>query len=204
MNVFDSSNPEKRSVRALMRITSPLLAHISLPIAWNFCVDFPVIQEIMIAPSKERQDDLKVGDQLLYYIVGRIGFHHHGVYIGNGTVIHRPGPGPIQVYSYQEFLQEAKERGSGVFKIVYLLTSHEIEVLNRASCGVQQNIPAFSVISYNCEHFASWVATGKAYSLQTDGFKLLWRTLCQKQFHRLAKMLRVIAHNNSQHFLSRF
>lgn len=109
--------------------------------------------------------------------VARSGYTHHGIYIGNGQVIHYEGfceafkYAPITCVSLLEF--------QGVAKQIQLVSYHRDELLyspdeivQRAKSRLGEN--RYSLLNNNCEHFASWCITGKSVSKQVN---LVKRTL---------------------------
>jgi hypothetical protein len=88
-------------------------------------------------------------------------FHHHGIYIGNGMVMDYPGG----LRTLKEFMGSEQAyvvphaRGSRPKVIV------ERALQAAAALHIVPN-PAYSEIFKNCEHFANFIATGKATSLQ--------------------------------------
>ena len=108
---------------------------------------------------------LRVGDHL---VSARRFISHHGVYVGNGQVIHYGGlasglqAGPVKVSSLVEFLAdhpcEVREYKTRTY-------SRE-ESVERARARIGEDLyhPAFN----NCEHFVTWCITGKTRSTQVD------------------------------------
>jgi len=84
-------------------------------------------------------------------------YHHHGIYIGDGKVIHYSGfadgmcSGPIEEISLQDFLQGnkyvfirdySKEKFTGE------------EIVRRAKTRLGED--KYNIFTNNCEHFATW------------------------------------------------
>jgi hypothetical protein len=93
---------------------------------------------------------------------------HHGIYVGNGQVIHYGGlasglqAGPVKVSSLQDFLvghpytvREYKTRR---------YSRQESVERARARIGEDLYHAAFN----NCEQFVTWCITGKTRSMQID------------------------------------
>lgn len=107
----------------------------------------------------------KIGDHLKS---SRGVYTHHGIYVGNGRVIHYSGlsdgiqSGPIEEVSLDSFCS-----GYG-----YEIVNHEKrkysreESVNRARSRLGEN--AYSVAGNNCEHFVNWCIDGDHTSSQVD------------------------------------
>lgn len=110
------------------------------------------------------------GDQLR---VERTGYYHHGIYAGDGRVIHFNG-GPdahaadveVQETDISEFLRgglpEVRVYSRGERKL--LRKPAEILAAARAALGRH----GYHVLRNNCEHFSNECAFGVHYSKQTD------------------------------------
>ena len=108
---------------------------------------------------------LKAGDHL---VTKRLGYTHHGIYLGRGKVIHYSGlasglrAGPVEITSLDNFSQG---------KHTYV-QSHE----NRVFCHKQTVKRArarltedkYNLLINNCEHFINWCIYGKARSEQVS------------------------------------
>ena len=108
---------------------------------------------------------LRIGDHL---VSARRFIRHHGIYVGNGQVIHYGGlasglqAGPVKVSSLQDFLaghpytvREYKTRR---------YSREESVERARARIGEDFYHAAFN----NCEQFVTWCITGKTRSMQVD------------------------------------
>lgn len=109
--------------------------------------------------------ELTVGDHL---VTKRLGYTHHGIYLGRGKVIHYSGlanglrAGPVEITSLDHFSQG---------KPTYV-QSHE----NRVFCHKQTVKRArsrltedkYNLLTNNCEHFINWCIYGKACSEQVS------------------------------------
>lgn len=89
--------------------------------------------------------------------VKRIGYKHHGVDLGLGWVAHYTGsitrPGAISITSTSDFAD-----GASVHTVEYLRRLAIEETVHRARSRVGEN--SYRFIDSNCEHFATWCATG--------------------------------------------
>ncbi|CAD5568827.1 lecithin retinol acyltransferase family protein [Escherichia coli] len=99
----------------------------------------------------------------------RSGYTHHGIYVGNGKVIHYSGlsnglsKGCICETTLAEFV-------GGKNEVTIITHSNAdriytpVKVVARARARLGED--AYNVIFNNCEHFATWCVTGKAESKQ--------------------------------------
>ncbi|EGJ8836595.1 lecithin retinol acyltransferase family protein [Escherichia coli] len=99
----------------------------------------------------------------------RPGYTHHGIYVGNGKVIHYSGlsnglsKGCICETTLAEFV-------GGKNEVTIITHSNAdriytpVQVVARARARLGED--AYNVIFNNCEHFATWCVTGKAESKQ--------------------------------------
>lgn len=108
---------------------------------------------------------MKKGSHL---ISKRVGYSHHGIYIGNEEVIHYSGfadserTGPVEIISLEEF-----HSGSG-----YKIKKHpnkkykRKESVKRAKSRLGEDL--YSLFNNNCEHFVNWCIEGDHKSIQVD------------------------------------
>ncbi|CAD5570153.1 lecithin retinol acyltransferase family protein [Escherichia coli] len=99
----------------------------------------------------------------------RPGYTHHGIYVGNGKVIHYSGlsnglsKGCICETTLDEFV-------GGKNEVTIITHSNAdriytpVQIVARARARLGED--AYNVIFNNCEHFATWCVTGKAESKQ--------------------------------------
>lgn len=101
----------------------------------------------------------------------RTGYTHHGIYVGAGKVVHYSGlanglsKGEICETTIEEF---SLNRGE-VTVITHLkpyIQFTPIEIVQRARDRIGEN--KYNIIFNNCEHFATWCATGAASSKQVQ------------------------------------
>ena len=108
---------------------------------------------------------MQIGDHL---VVPRLCYTHHGLYVGDGSVIHYSGL--------------ARDTASGVVELIDLASfadGDEIHVrdyaqrkyarqesVDRARSRLGEN--AYNVLLNNCEHFVSWCITGSHSSRQVE------------------------------------
>jgi hypothetical protein len=108
---------------------------------------------------------MALGDHL---VTSRLGYTHHGIDLGDGTVAHYSGlargmrSGPVEIVS-----RDAFAAGRSLTIRVYRSRRYEpAEIAHRARSRVGEDL--YRVDSYNCEHFATWCVTGRAVSRQVD------------------------------------
>ncbi len=108
---------------------------------------------------------MKTGDHL---VTPRAGYTHHGLYIGNGKVIHYSGcangfsRGEISITSIDKF---ANGRKVSVKKHV-MRTYSEDESVDRAYQRIGEDW--YDVLFNNCEHFVTWCIVGVHLSSQVN------------------------------------
>lgn len=98
-------------------------------------------------------------------------YYHYGIQISEDKVVHFVGASylkrkesKIEITSISKFLRDGK------LEIVdsYSKSFSNEEIVNRALSKVGTNFDGYSVIKNNCEHFATWCATGKKQSQQSN------------------------------------
>lgn len=128
-------------------------------------------------------DDIQLGAHL---VSQRRGYLHHGIYAGNGRVIHYGGfnrllrSEPVEEVSLDEF---TLGRGLQV-KAWVAPTFTGAEVVERARSRIGEN--RYRLFSNNCEHFTEWCIGGKSRSRQIEAFTARFTK-------RLARLARIAA-----------
>ena len=108
------------------------------------------------------EKDLNLGDHIY---VRRLVYSHHGIYAGDGNVIHYTGEEKekkdplIRETDIEAFLKDGKLR-----KRDYKKRLPPSETLGLAKKHLSDN--SYSIAFNNCEHFATYCATGKRKSRQ--------------------------------------
>lgn len=98
----------------------------------------------------------------------RTGYIHHGIYTGDGNVVHYAGwcrglrRGPVQQVSLVEFTCGRE---------FWVAQRHDIrytgdEVVRRARSRLGED--RYRLTTNNCEHFCAWCVTGEDRSEQVD------------------------------------
>lgn len=116
---------------------------------------------------------LSPGDHLKFK--GAFGYpslYHHGVYVGNGTVVHfyaqnakDKNNAEIQAISLQRFIDLASPHP--VEKVVTLRPRLPVAVIQQR-CLSKLGQKDYHVLLNNCEHFANWATTGEHRSYQVE------------------------------------
>lgn len=97
--------------------------------------------------------------------VWRLGYSHHGIDCGDGTVIHFTGEPFKKTASSIERTPLAEfSKGSRVRTRVYRKRDRPAVAMERAESRV--GIKGYNLAFNNCEHFATWCCTGKFESRQ--------------------------------------
>ena len=108
------------------------------------------------------EKDLNLGDHI--YVRRRV-YSHHGIYAGDGTVIHYTGEEKekkdplIRETDIEAFLKDGKLRRRD-----YKKRLPPSETLSLAKKHLSDN--SYSLVFNNCEHFVTYCATGKRKSRQ--------------------------------------
>ena len=100
--------------------------------------------------------DLSIGSHL---ITPRIGYQHHGLYIGNEQVIHFTNHSRIEIVSLSEFTD-----GNGYDTQSFHSKFSRTEIVDRAKSRL--GYENYNVIFSNCEHYVSWCIHDKPISKQ--------------------------------------
>ena len=129
-------------------------------------------------------EDLPLGAHLTS---PRRGYLHHGVYAGNGRVIHYGGfsrmflSRPVEEVSLEEFTL-----GCGLAVKAWVAPKFTGEdAVSRARSRIGEN--RYRLLSNNCEHFAEWCISGRSRSLQVDSLKAAMK----KRLARFAQSRRI-------------
>lgn len=103
-----------------------------------------------------------------HLVTARRGYTHHGIYVGNGRVVHYAGlarswrPGPVEEISLAQF-------ACGRSILVRVCKNPQFdpsEVVIRARSRLGEN--CYRVLTNNCEHFCEWCLRGRNRSSQVD------------------------------------
>ncbi|SBW00711.1 putative Cell wall-associated hydrolases (Invasion-associated proteins) [uncultured delta proteobacterium] len=93
----------------------------------------------------------------------RVGYAHHGIYAGDGKVLHYLDDRGICECSLEEFAG-----GMPTVAVTYLIldTFSPDEIVRRAYSRMGES--GYSLVFQNCEHFATWCACGLEHSGQVQ------------------------------------
>lgn len=103
-----------------------------------------------------------------HLVTPRRGYTHHGIYVGDGKVVHYAGlarswhPGPVEEVSLAQFACGHPIR-------VRLCNNPQFdpaEVVSRARSRIGEN--RYRVLANNCEHFCEWCLRGRGRSSQVE------------------------------------
>ena len=115
--------------------------------------------------SKTKEIEMKIGDHL---VSQRTGYSHHGLYVGNGEVIHYSGfsdafdKGSIELTTLADFSQDQGYEVINHFLCVF----DEQERVERAYSKLGED--SYNLIFNNCEHFVNWCFNGVKTSSQVN------------------------------------
>jgi len=122
------------------------------------------------AASTLPQADIPLGAHL---VTPRCGYTHHGVYVGDGEVVHYMGlssawrRGPVAKVTLAQFASGHPVSIKPEAEAAYT----PLEIVARAQARLGED--RYHVMSNNCEHFCAWCTYGVARSSQVDRF-LAW------------------------------
>lgn len=94
-------------------------------------------------------------------------YQHHGIDLGDGTIIHYRKVGTATVTRTSV---DAFARGNPVYTVSQPVSFIPDVVLNRANSRLGEQ--RYNLFFNNCEHFANWCKIGKSVSPQLDNFGL--------------------------------
>jgi len=110
-------------------------------------------------------DELPVGAHLL---TPRRGYTHHGIYVGDGKVVHYAGlcrslvRGPVEEVSLEEFADEQIV----LVKLGDVALYPSAAIVERARSRLGED--SYRLTTNNCEHFCEWCLRGESRSEQVD------------------------------------
>ncbi|MFB6349811.1 lecithin retinol acyltransferase family protein [Moraxella sp. ZJ142] len=108
---------------------------------------------------------IKTGDHLASERVQGT-YHHHGIYIGNGKVIHYAGfSDGFKADKVCQTTIEKFSNGNGCEIIPHYSPKYDREtVVSRAQSRLGED--EYNLLTNNCEHFVNWCIYGKSESRQ--------------------------------------
>ena len=112
-------------------------------------------------------DHLPTGAHL---VTPRGWYEHHGIYVGDGRVVHYAGyssglhTGPVEEVELEEFCA-----GRGFATRVHLDSRYTpAEIVERARSRIGER--RYDLLANNCEHFCQWAIMGRSCSVQVERF----------------------------------
>ena len=127
-----------------------------------------------------------------HLITPRAFYTHHGIYIGNGRVIHYAGlarglwRAPVEEVSLDRF---ARGRALRIRRDRRLFDCGEVVERARSRLGERR----YRVLTNNCEHFCAWVLLGECRSRQVERLRAAPRVLGRALTRMLGQYVGVIA-----------
>jgi hypothetical protein len=100
------------------------------------------------------------------------GAFHHGILVGADHAVHFEGTSPANAHVREDPIAKAFGNATKIFVIVHKrprdMDGAMVVAAARSRIGATGAYPSrqFDIISNNCEHFATWCATGKIRSVQ--------------------------------------
>ena len=141
--------------------------------------------------SQHNAKQLLSGDWLLgpdeeppvasHLVTRRTGYNHHGIYVGNGRVVHYAGLSRgLWGGSVEEVSLETFAHGRGVRIRHDPPRFDRSEVVKRARSRLGEC--SYRLLTNNCEHFCAWALRGESRSTQVERLcrpsRALWNSLC--------------------------
>lgn len=125
-----------------------------------------------------------------HIVTPRLGYTHHGIYVGGGRVVqygglsHRLRRGPVEEVSLSQFAQGRTvwihpERARW---------SDPEEVVRRARLRLGEN--RYHVLTNNCEHLCEWCVRGEHRSYQVEELVARYSRACNRLRTLLARVFR--------------
>jgi len=102
-----------------------------------------------------------------HLITSRVGYTHHGIYVGEGKVVHYTGlfsskHGLVEEVELTDF---AAGRSVTVLACANARFTHR-EIIARARSRLGER--RYDLLANNCEHFCAWCITGEGRSAQIE------------------------------------
>jgi Lecithin retinol acyltransferase len=103
-----------------------------------------------------------------HVVTSRTGYTHHGIYVGDGKVVHYPGlsrgwrGGPVEEVSLAEFARGRRVRVRPHMRARF----DRDDVVARARSRLGED--CYRLLSNNCEHFCEWCVHGENRSRQVE------------------------------------
>lgn len=122
--------------------------------------------DIAPAATNRAPQTLREGSHL---VTPRRWYRHHGIYIGNGQVVHYAGfksllrRGPVECATLEAF---ADSHGFEVVTVQQHARYSGADVVRRATSRLGED--TYHLLRNNCEHFCNWCVHGASTSSQVE------------------------------------
>jgi hypothetical protein len=122
-----------------------------------------------------------------HLVTPRTLYNHHGIYVGNGRVIHYAGlahglrRGPVEDVSLERF---ARGRGIRIRHDARRFDCHEVVERARSRLGERR----YRILTNNCKHFCAWALRDHDRSIQVDRLRIFLQAMSQgirSQYQRI-------------------
>jgi lecithin:retinol acyltransferase len=121
-----------------------------------------------VARSEQSAPHLQEPPPGSHLVTPRRGYLHHGIYVGDGKVVHYAGlacglhRGPVEEVPLDRFAH-----GRPVWVKSHAPSNFECQdVIERARSRVGEN--CYQLLTNNCEHFCEWCLSGEPRSYQVE------------------------------------
>jgi hypothetical protein len=120
----------------------------------------------VVPPAMSMTIELPIGAHL---VSQRNGYEHHGIYVGNGRVVHYAGfanssrRGPVEEVDLSRFVAGHSLSIRSTQSARYVGD----EAVRRARSRLGEN--RYRLLTNNCEHFCAWCLLGESRSEQVHG-----------------------------------
>jgi hypothetical protein len=117
---------------------------------------------------------------------------HHGIYVGNGRVVHYAGlahglrRGPVEQVSLERFA-----RGRSICIQPGQRRFDRGQVVERALSRLGES--HYRILTNNCEHFCEWALCGESRSGQIDCVRAMPRMICRAVAYLYQRLVRVLS-----------
>jgi hypothetical protein len=126
-----------------------------------------------------------------HIVTPRLGYTHHGIYVGEGRVVQYGGlslalrRGPVEEVSLAQFARGREIR----FRLEESGLFDREEIICRARLRLGEN--RYHPLTNNCEHFCEWCVRGESRSYQVDALitrsSRLWQSLLKVLYRALSR-----------------
>lgn len=124
-----------------------------------------------------------------HLVTARCGYTHHGIYVGNGNVVHYAGlarswlSGPVEEVSLADFACGREIR----VRVCRNPQFDPSEIVCRARSRIGEN--RYRILANNCEHFCEWCLRGRNRSSQVEHLRNWPRHIGIAMLNVIAPML---------------